>query len=251
VLELHSAPGGQTSYFISDPEAVLLWDSPQAQDRTVALWRSIARRYQGRSVVAGYDLLGEPMPPRNEDLVPLYRRIITAIREVDTHHLLILEGTDFARNFSMFTGPLDPNQIWSFHMYTWFGDDRQRRLRGFAAIAAAQGVPMWCGEFGENTLPMLATTLDLFDAQSPGLVGWSFWTWKRALPSGWATWHGFSPTPRWERLINWAVNDKGERPSPEDSRAAMEEFLGAADFAHVTTDPALEAALSAHAREHK
>jgi hypothetical protein len=249
VLEMHSAPGGQTGYFISDPEAVLLWDSPDAQARTVSVWQAIARRYQGRSVVAGYDLLGEPMPSRKADLVPLYRRIIAAIREVDPHHLLILEGTDFARDFSMFTGgPLDPNQVFSFHMYTWFSDDRQKLLRGYAAIAAAQGVPMWCGEFGENTLPMLASTLDMFDAQPP-LVGWSFWTWKRAVPSGWATLHGITQPRGWNKLINWAVNDSGGRPTPDESRAAMEDFLGASDFAHVTTDAALAGVLSTHARK--
>jgi hypothetical protein len=249
VLELHSAPGGQTSYFISDPEEVSLWDSQGAQDRTVALWQAIARRYRGRSIVAGYDLLGEPRPPRNAVLVPLYQRIVAAIREVDPHHLLIVEGTDFARDFSMFTaGPLDPNQIYSFHMYTWFGDDRARRLRGYAAIAAAQGVPMWCGEFGENTLPVLASTLDLFDAQSPALVGWSYWTWKRALPSGWTTWHGFQQPARWNRLINWAVNDSGSRPTPDEARGAMGDFLDATVVGHLTTDAALDAALSAHAR---
>ena len=48
VLELHSAPGGQTRFFISDPEAVLLWDSDEAKDRTVAVWRAIAARYAGQ-----------------------------------------------------------------------------------------------------------------------------------------------------------------------------------------------------------
>jgi endoglucanase len=249
VLELHSAPGGQMKYFVSDPEPVLLWDSPEARDRTVTLWRSLARRYAGRAIVAGYDLLGEPKPSHDDDLVDLDRRIVAAIREVDTHHMLIVEGTDFARDFSMFTRPLDPNQIYSFHMYTWFGDDRKSRLQSFAKVATAQGVPMWCGEFGENTLPMLTTTLDLFDAESPALVGWSFWTWKRtASSSGWATLHGISLPAGWNALIEWAVNDEGRRPLPEDARRSMDQFLDASAFTRLTTDPQLRATLSAHAR---
>jgi hypothetical protein len=248
VLELHSAPGGQTRFFISDPEPVLLWDSEQAKDRTVALWRALAQRYAGRSIVAGYDLLGEPMPPEGDDLVDLDRRIIAAIRAVDVGHLLIVEGTDYARDFSMFRAPLDDNQIYSFHLYTWFGDDRASRLRGFTRVAAAQGIPMWCGEFGENTLPMLESTLDMFDAQTPALVGWSFWTWKRTARSNWATLHGLQLPAGWQRLVDWAVNDDGRRPAPEDARRSMEEFLGAADLARSTSDPGLGKVLSAHAR---
>ena len=248
VLELHSAPGGQSKFFTSDPEPVLLWDSPEAMDRTTLFWRSIARRYAGRAVVAGYDLLNEPVPPHGADLAELDRRIVAAIREVDTHHMLIVEGSDFARDFSMFSAPLDPNQIYSFHMYTWFNDDRRRRLDGYAKIATAQGVPMWCGEFGENTLPMLMTTLDLFDAQSPAIVGWSLWTWKRTASSRWATLHGTALPAGWKALIDWAVNDDGPRPTPEDARRSMDAFLDAAAFPRLTTDPQLRATLSAHAR---
>jgi len=248
VLELHSAPGGQTKFFISDPEAVRLWDSAEAQDRTVALWGALAKRYAGRAIVAGYDLLGEPMPPRGRDLVDLDRRIAAAIRAVDPDHLLIVEGTDYARDFSMFQAPLDPNMVYSFHLYTWFGDDRARRLAGYAKVAAAQGVPMWCGEFGENTLPMLASTLDLFDAQTPPLAGWAFWTWKRTAASGWATLHGIALPEDWQRLIAWAVDHAGAQPSPEEARHAMDAFLDAAQADRLRSDPALVQTLSAHAR---
>jgi aryl-phospho-beta-D-glucosidase BglC (GH1 family) len=248
VLELHSAPGGQTKFFISDPEETLLWDSDEAKERTVAVWRAIAKRYAGRAIVAGYDLLGEPMPPRGEDLVSLYRRIAAGIRGVDPHHMLIVEGTDYARDFSMLTAPLDDNQIYSFHMYTWFGDDRRDRIAGYANVAAAQGVPMWCGEFGENTLPMIESTLDLFQAQVPALAGWSYWTWKRTAKSNWATLHGIVLPESWQRLIAWAVDNDGSRPTPEEARRAMAEFIDATAFQRLTSEPALVEALSLHAR---
>lgn len=248
ILELHSAPGGQTRFFISDPEPVRLWSSEEAQSRTVAVWRAIAERYAGRSIVAGYDLLGEPMPPEDLELVDLDRRIVAAIRAVDQGHMLVVEGTDYARDFSMFDAPLDDNAIYSFHMYTWFGDDRRSRLANYAKIATAQGVPMWCGEFGENTRPMLASTLDLFDAQTPALVGWSYWTWKRTATSNWATLHGIVLPPDWKRLIDWAVDDAGPRPTPEEARKSMGEFLDATAFARLTSDAALTAILAEHAR---
>ena len=193
-------------------------------------------------------LLGEPRPPKPGDLVDLDRRIVQAIRAVDPGHMLIVEGTDYARDFSMFTAPLDDNSIYSFHMYTWFGDDRQRRLSGYAKVAEAQGVPMWCGEFGENTLPMLETTLDMFDAQTPALVGWSYWTWKRTVKSGWSTLHGIALPRPWQRLIDWAVNDAGARPSPVEAQDAMGAFLDSTAFARLTADAALASVLRAHAR---
>ncbi len=248
VLELHSAPGGQSKFFVSDPEPVLLWDSVEARDRTVALWRALAHRYAGRAIVAGYDLLGEPRPPSGAELVELDRRIVAAIREVDKHHTVIVEGTDFARDFSMFPAPLDENQIYSFHLYSWFGDDRAKRLRSFAKVAAVQGVPMWCGEFGENTLPMLSSTLDMFDAQTPALVGWSFWTWKRTAVSGWATLKGMALPPGWQKLIDWAVDGRGWRPSPDAARESLDSFLDAAQVERLGSDAKLVETLSAHAR---
>jgi hypothetical protein len=249
VLDLHSAPGGQTKFFVADPEPVLLWDSGEAQDRTVALWGAIARRYAGRSAVAGYDLLNEPRPPDPAALVALYRRIVDAIRAVDRGHMLVVEGADFARDFSMFSAPLDDDQIYSFHMYTWFGDDRVDRLRGYARVAAAQGVPMWCGEFGENTTPMIASTLDLFDQQIPGLVGWSFWTWKRTATSRWAPLQGIDPPPAWKRLIEWAVNDSGARPAPSEAQGALRDFVDAAQVDRLTSDAELTRVLSTHAAQ--
>lgn len=248
ILELHSAPGGQTKFFISDPEEVLLWDSREAQDRAVSVWNRIARRYARRSIVAGYDLLGEPMPPNKRDLVSLDRRIVAAIRAADPGHMLVVEGTDYARDFSMFDRPLDDNQVYSFHMYTWFGDDRKSRLASYAKVAAAQGVPMWCGEFGENTRPMLESTLDGFDAQTPALVGWSYWTWKRTAASNWATLHGIVLPDGWQKLIDWAVDDSGPRPAREEARRSMDAFVDATAFARLRSDAALVAALSAHAR---
>jgi hypothetical protein len=248
VLDLHSAPGGQTRAFTADPEPGLLWDSSEAKDRTVALWGALALRYKGRAIVAGYDLLNEPTPPKGSDLVDLDRRIVAAIRTVDANHMLIVEGADYARDFSMFRAPLDDNQIYSFHIYTWFGDDRADRLRGYAKVAAAQRVPMWCGEFGENTLTMLKTTLDQFDAQAPALVGWSFWTWKRALRGRWATLHGIPLPAAWTSLIAWAVDNDGAMPTPEDARRSMAEFLDAAAFPRLVSDPLLGEELRRHAR---
>ena len=203
VLDLHSAPGGQSKYFVADPGPQLLFDSEDNKRRTVALWRTLAQRYASRTIVAGYDLLNEPDPPRGADLVALYRDIILAIREVDSQHLLFLEGGNFAKDFSMFTGPLDANSAYSFHMYTWFGENPDKLVAGFAAAAARDGLPMWCGEFGENQAPAVRASLDAIDLPANAASGWSFWTWKKALPARYPALVGIPTTPAWNAVIQW------------------------------------------------
>lgn len=164
ILTLHSVPGGQSPLFTADPDGTAqLWHSESYQERTVALWKAIADRYKDRQIIAGYDLLNEPAPPDANDLITLYKRIITAIRSVDQHHMVIIEGVDYAKDFSLFTEPLSDNQAYSFHMYTWFGDQRQEKLAEYRQVSEAHNIPMWNGEFGENNTEMLMTTIDLFE----------------------------------------------------------------------------------------
>ena len=52
VLDLHAAPGGQSGYFIADPQGKKrLWDDETYQQRTVALWKAIAARYHDRCAI--------------------------------------------------------------------------------------------------------------------------------------------------------------------------------------------------------
>jgi hypothetical protein len=203
VLDLHAAPGGQSKYFIADPERELLWASESAQQRTVELWRTLAERYRGRAVVAGYDLLNEPDPPNGRALADLYTRIIHAIREVDPDHMIVLEGADFAHDFSMFSSPLDANQIFSFHLYTWFGNDAAKRVARYTAIASSIGAPMWCGEFGENEAGAIREQVALFD-RTPAVAGWAFWTWKK-VRNRYPALHEIVSPPSWQTTIDWVA----------------------------------------------
>ncbi len=154
VLDFHSVPGGQSMHFVSDPDSKKVWDSEDNMNRTVALWREIAKRYRDREIVAGYDLLNEPEPPKGNVLVSAYARIIKAIREVDQNHMVILEGGAIAAtDFSMFDRPLDSNQTLSFHTYNLFGNDLDKKqLDGFTKKSKSLNVPLWNGEFGAHTV---------------------------------------------------------------------------------------------------
>ena len=49
--------GIRTSY----GRITLIWHHPHFQDRFVALWEEFARRYKGNPVIAGYNVMNEPV----------------------------------------------------------------------------------------------------------------------------------------------------------------------------------------------
>ena len=141
ILDLHAAPGGQGNDLnISDrdPAQPSLWDDAAHRDKTVALWRELARRYRDEPAVAGYDLINEPnwgfadagdkhgcKETGNAPLRELLVRISAAIREVDRRHMLIVEGNCWGNNYRgvLDAGLWDDNLVLSFHKY-WNGTGR-------------------------------------------------------------------------------------------------------------------------------
>ncbi len=242
VLDLHSAPGGQSPWFMADPDATLLWDSNANRDRTVALWRAIAARYAKRPGLAGYDLLNEPSPPNDAVLFDLYRRIAAAIREVDPNHLLILEGTAGASNLSAFTGPISTNQLYSVHQYEFFGDWKADELARWSAVGEAHGVPLWIGEFGLQTAGPTAKSVALYAA--PGLAGFAFWSWKEAVPSHDNLVRVTEAPKAWIELASWMNGAMVGQPSAEAARAVMQAFLDALPLSRCTVDEGMAGALT-------
>ncbi len=63
ILDLHCAPGGQTGTNIDDSDGYpWLYTDADAQARTIAVWRRIAKHYAHEPIILGYDLLNEPIP---------------------------------------------------------------------------------------------------------------------------------------------------------------------------------------------
>jgi endoglucanase len=62
VLDLHSAPGGQTGANIDDSFGYpFIYESSYYTGMTMNLWRTIANRYRNESIILGYELLNEPI----------------------------------------------------------------------------------------------------------------------------------------------------------------------------------------------
>jgi hypothetical protein len=244
ILDLHAIPGGQSGLGMADPGDARhqVWVSEENQKQAVAVWKSIATRYRNRKIIAGYDLINEPAPPSGEALVDLYQRIIPVIRAVDPDHLILIEGSKCATDFSMFEKPLCQNQAFSFHMYTWFGDDRKKNLAAYRAFAQRQNAPLWVGEFGENSYAMIRSTVEMYD-ECPEINGWVFWTWKKA-PNKFPGLVTMKLPGDWIDVLEWVGSlFGGGKPEPVTIRAGMREFIAATKLKYCNYDERMQHAL--------
>jgi hypothetical protein len=220
----------------------LVWASEENQNKTVAIWKAIAARYRARKIIAGYDLINEPAPPSDDDLCRLYQRIIRTVRAEDPHHLIILEGVKFASDLSVFPKPLCDNQAVSFHMYTWFGDDRRKKLAAYQAFARKHGTPLWVGEFGENSYEMIRSTVEMYD-QCPEINGWAFWTWKKA-PTRYPGLVVIKVPDDWQGVMAWIGSlFGGQTPEPAKVKSGIKQFIEAMKLSSTDYDEHMEKAL--------
>jgi endoglucanase len=208
ILDMHAAPGGQTGKNIDDSDGYpWLFSDASAQQRTIAVWQRLARHYHNDSAVLGYDLLNEPIPNYpgldrfNASLEPFYKRLSTAIRQVDTHHILILGGAQWDTDFSVFGPPFDKNVIYTFHRYHAAAE--QATVQKYVDFRNLYNVPVWLGESGENADEWIAQFVSVLEKND---IGWAFWPYKKmqattsvvnfAAPEGWDSIVQFAKLPR-------------------------------------------------------
>ena len=190
ILDLHAAPGGQgNDLAISDrdPAKPSLWEAPENQRKTIALWKKLADRYKDEPAIAAYDVLNEPnwdfdMPATKNGcgdekqalLWDFQRRVTAAIREVDQRHLVIIEGNCWGNNYKGMGKPWDGNMALSFHKY-WNRND-EAALEPFLKLREQTGLPVWLGESGENSNVWFADAIRLVESHG---IGWAFWPLKK------------------------------------------------------------------------
>jgi Cellulase (glycosyl hydrolase family 5) len=237
MLELHSAPGGQTGLFVGDPDKKLLWDSKEDEDHTVELWRRLATRYKDKKIVVAYDLLNEPDAPflQAHRLPQLYDRITAAIREVDPYHFILIEGANpCAADFSMFkNAPKDDNTGYSFHTYNLLGDDAAlAQVTELKKLSDRHNVPIVNGEFGAHTALWTKTNVHLFEQEKYGVSGWIFWPWKRAPQIGaearFLHLNAIQLSPNAKKVMTWiAAPGWSKKPSRAETLQGLRDYLEA------------------------
>jgi len=212
ILDLHTLPGGQNGGWHCDSGVHIanFWLHKDFEDRAVWLWTELAKHYAGNPWIAGYNPMNEPSDSKHSRLVSFYDRIHVAVRAVDPHHILFLDGNTYATDFTQFpddAGTRWPNSAFAIHDYSVYGfpsspepyartAEQQRRMRRSYEKKREwidqRGLCAWNGEWGpvyarkeyeaeatdqinEKRYMVLKDQLDIYHKDR---LSWSIWLYK-------------------------------------------------------------------------
>lgn len=234
LLDMHCAPGGQTGDNIDDSYGYpYLFKSKSSQDLMTNIWVEIAKRYKNEPVIIGYDLVNEPiahyfeneLDELNEELFLLYKRIIQEIRQVDTKHMIFLNGSVWSGNFDVFKEMMGENIVYEFHKY-WFNVN-QEAIQVYLDFSERNQVPIYIGETGENTDEWIKDFRTLLDENN---VNWCFWPYKKMNNTKGIM--NFNQPEDYYLITEYAKSDRSSykkirenRPNTVKVQKALNEFL--------------------------
>jgi len=246
ILDLHAAPGGQgKDAAISDYDDTKpsLWESAANRDKMIAFWQKIALRYKDSPWIGAYDIINEPNwaftgtningcdENSNAPLKALMVDVTNAIRQVDTNHLIIIEGNCWGNNYNgiLNNGLWDQNMALSFHKY-WNGNT-VGSIQGMLNYRTQLNVPIWLGESGENSNVWFTDAIKLMETNN---IGWAWWPMKKiesiAGPAA------VKKTPEYEQLLNYWKNN-GTTPTVTFAKNALMQIAENYKMENVTVKP--------------
>lgn len=229
ILDMHGVVGGNNgatgdSLFCEYPSMFL---DEESMERQIILWEEIARRFGHRWIIAGYDLINEPISsPVQHEYIPLlekyYDSCIERIRKIDQQHIFFLEGAKFARDARIFKRQYDPGyNNWAISVHIYGASPEIRDLYPWLLKREELQVPLWIGECGSS--PHGDTIF--YDICRHLSVSYTPWAWKTAMDPH-APPHGpvKHPLPAdWHKIQ--AFQMVGPRPSYAECIRIMDEFI--------------------------
>ena len=163
--------------------------------------------------------------------------------------MIVIEGNNYAHDFSVLQALHDDNILYEFHEYAignrvWKRPDAPA-LTPFLRLRQATGRPLWLGEFGENTVAWQAQVVGLLEARG---IGWAIWPWKRvALGNHHPVIETIEAPPAWRELAGYLVGRwLVRKPSQTEAERAMAQMLVAVKTENCRTDQSLEKVLAGH-----
>ncbi len=195
ILDMHGCPGGQS---LNHSSGTLnkneLYSNETYQNTMKELWVAIASRYKDEPAVAAYDIMNEPQNneqkweydnyynPWLEESWELsneiYEKMVAAVREVDTRHVITVEGIWSASNLP------DPaalgwyNMMYQIHVYTDNLTSFERSLKVLYESMKKYGVAGYVGEF---------SNMDAFSVVEKYGISWTLWSYKGGT-GNWGNW---------------------------------------------------------------
>lgn len=141
VITLLSLPGSRWKQNNNDQDDLRIWQDEKYQAQAVLFWKELANLLKDHPAVVGYNILNEPHPEKlfgigdfreiefqkwyqtvkgsHADLNLFYKKIASAIREVDRTTPIILDTGLYATPWAIsYLSPInEPGILYSFHMY--------------------------------------------------------------------------------------------------------------------------------------
>ncbi len=185
----------------------------------------MAVRYKDSPWIGGYDIVNEPnwnfdganlngcdetsnLPLRN-----LQIRITKAIREVDSNHLIFIEGNCWGNNYNGVFPLWDENMALSFHKY-WNPND-VASIQKILDYRTQYNVPIWLGESGENSNVWFKEAISLMESNN---IGWAFWPMKKIDNLAGVT--SVVITPEYKKMLKYWGNE-GPKPTLDFAKSAL------------------------------
>ena len=202
ILDMHGAPGRQNTKQHSGEENVSrLFQEAAFVQKTCELWAKIAERYKERSIIAGYDLLNEPMGAPNVTTLYLVQdQIYRAIRAHDAKHLIFIE--DGFKGLGSMPNPQVAgwkNVVFSTHTYPHVDDsedDLKQLIEKIVIARSTYTVPFYLGEFNVRSSCNAETIRKCIQALQEKEISWSLWTYKIAGKKGLGSMWGLYNRPK-------------------------------------------------------
>lgn len=210
ILDMHAAPGAQNHHNIADSDGTArLWTEPEKYwPITIKIWEEIARRYKDDKLIIGYDIINEPVLPKEVDISDLrdfFVQATAAIRAIDQNHILFIEGDRFATRFDGLQPPMDDNMVWAFHKY--WNATALETIQYMLDFREETNRPLWLGESGENNNQWFYEVTRMCEENN---IGWNWWTHKKVNT---ITAPLSAPiNPDYAQIISYL---RGEQPHPE------------------------------------
>ena len=230
ILDMHGVVGGNNgatgdSLFCEYPSIFL---DVESKERQILLWEEIVRRFGSRWIIAGYDLINEPVSsPIQHEYIPLleqyYEECIERIRKIDKEHIFFLEGAKYARDFRIFNHQYDPEcHNWAISIHLYGASPEIKDLYPWLLKRDELNVPLWLGECGSGP----QGDAIFFDICEKLHVSYTPWGWKTARERNGFVGHGpvqhYVPE-NWDKIQ--AFQMVGPRPSYEDCIKIMDDFI--------------------------
>lgn len=205
ILDMHAVQGYQSTAWHCDNngQPARIYTHKDERNRFYNLWCYLAKHYKNERIIAGYDLINEPvaLPEHTGMLNQIYREATEAIREVDPEHIIFIGGNIYNQDFSTFEAPFAENLAYTSHYYLMactsepmnypgsYGGLRydkeliETQMNAADEFMRKYDVPCWIGEFGvrlnypgftEDRLKCFADQLDTICTRRHHYSIWSY-----------------------------------------------------------------------------